>query len=343
MSPHRLARLHSLRAILALLVLGPVWMGCTPTPIETGESRSATVSVTTGSLASSSHQQGIASPVAEAVLTAISEGGTSTLRATLGSRDRMATFEVTVPEGPVTFHAEVVSNTGVTLYDGTDEVMVDSDGFQVEIDLTARAPILLAIPDSLRTTLDGTAPGAGIFLLSNAGRERVQWHLASVSPPQHSCPTDPCLDIFPQSGEIASPTQATHFIRVAPLNTPARLYTLRLETDQGIVELQVDAAAAGAIEARVVEFTGGPPVSGTLVRLRACASGTAGTPGTCERDPSVPDAFAATGSGGTARFSGLRSGLWEVQSNPTGQSMTPNRRTVSLTPGGFVSTLFEAH
>jgi hypothetical protein len=329
-----------------------VWAGCGPAPADPGHSRTATVRLEADPLLQVGTQERAASVVAGVTLTVTSRDGTSTQAAPLGTEHPEAEFQVTVPQGEARFQAAVTSNTGVVLYEGSREVLVDRDGFQVEIPLIAMAPVLVVVPASLPVSPAGVPPGPGVFILRNRGLDRVQWRVAAVSPLLDSCALAPCLGISPGAGAVTADDTGdtrtgTGFLRVEPLTTPARAYAVRLETEEGTVDLVVDAAAAGTVEARVAQpsFTGGagPPVPDNQVRLKACSDGREGAPGFCIPDESVPISLGATDSDGIARFSGLPAGLWELQPDPTGwQSLQPLRATVSLAPGGFVSALFLA-
>lgn len=328
------------------------WAGCGPAPADPGHSRTATVRLATGPFLQVAPQERAASVVAGVTLTVTSRDGTSTQAAPLGTENPEAEFQVTVPEGEALFQASVTSNTGVLLYEGSVEVLVDRDGFQVEIPVMAMAPVLVVEPAALPVSPAGVSPGAGVFILRNRGLDRVQWRVVAVSPLLDSCALAPCLGISPGAGAVTAEgtgdtRTGTGFLRVEPLTTPARAYSIRLETDEGTVDLVVDAAAAGTLEARVTQssFTGGagPPVPGNQVRLRACSGGQEGAPGSCIPDASVPISLRATDGDGVARFSGLPAGLWELQPDPTGwQSLQPLRATVALAPGGLVSALFLA-
>jgi len=332
--PPRLRRL----ALVSLVVMGSGG-ACAPDPAGPPGTLTASVRIALGAEEGTAQQPRAASVVAGVTLAVVTPTGSSFQQAPFGTRSPLADFQVSVPEGEVTFQAEVTSTTGVVLYRGDTTVPVLQDGFQVEIPLQAVAPVLVVESDSIRSTPTGTAPGPGRFVLVNRGIGTVVWRVAAVSPTQPPCAEDPCLLLTPSSGTVSSAAGATAFLRAEPSTTPARVYTLRLETDQGTVDVRVDAGAAGMVEARVRQGSTGPPMPGVAVRLMACSFVTQTQ--ACVPDESMAPVTRSTDSLGIVRFTGAHPGFWELRPSRPGVAFTPPARVFTLTPGGVFSQLFQ--
>jgi hypothetical protein len=187
-------------------------------------------------------QNRFASVLDHAELTIAREDGqTSTVRMPLTVEEPAAIFDVRVPPGRHRFEGRVISNNGSVLVEGNRVVDVQADGFAVEIDLRAVAPVLVAFPDSGMTIPFDV--GEAVFTLGNLGAGSLAWQVVSVDPPQSSC-LQSCLRFSPPSGQLGP--DSTAVLRVyGPVQARYRgLYRVRLGSQVGTLELKVFAETA---------------------------------------------------------------------------------------------------
>lgn len=325
---------------LFLVFLAASLAACGDTPAGPAQQRAGAVVLDAGALFGSQEQA--TSVIERAVLRVTSAAGSTTHQAPVGPLDEVATFTISVPPGQVLFEAVIESNNGAVLFEGSNTITVEADGFQVPITLVAVRPVLMVFPDSLRVEPPEVRPLPRVFALRNRGKESVVWSVESVTPALDSCGIFPCLRLGAFSGAF----EDLHFLPVWALNTPERVYRIRLASPEGTVELLADAAAASpqaVIEAVVANF-GGPPIPGAEVRLDACSEGSqVGTPGVCNFDESFERQIGVTDQDGIARFSGLPDGFWRVSVDPQAWGfVSPGPAvTLRLEPAEIRRILFE--
>lgn len=173
----------------------------------------------------------VASIVAEARLSA----GAQAQAQPISVRRPSASFAVTVPEGEVRFAAQVVSNTGVTLFTGDTTVTVDRDDFLVAVSLRAVTAVLGVASDTVRMTFSA---GSALVVL-NRGNVPLTWAVDAASPALRDC-GGPCVSFGTADGP--RPTVApggsavVTFGRLQTRVTPAAT-TLRLTSAQGTVDV----------------------------------------------------------------------------------------------------------
>src|SRR5687767_5960548 len=94
--------------------------------------------------------------------------------------DASATLEV--PEGSITFSVDVTSASGIVLYSGSATTVV-TEGFEVDVPLTAQRPVLVVQPDTIHTTLAParfTVYNGGPF--TPGGGSMLDWSINVLSP-----------------------------------------------------------------------------------------------------------------------------------------------------------------
>lgn len=326
MTTHRHTRPGAALAVLALALVG-----CSEPPAGPAGPRTATVAFDAGPLLQSPPEGRPVSVIALARLVVTTAGGERTQEAPLDADATGVAFEVTVPEGPARFEAQVVSNNASLLYTGARDVPVTSDGFEVVLDLEAVAPVLVAAPDSQRTAAL-LAPAGSPFVLRNRGLDAVTWSVESVEPPLDGCGEHGCLRILPSRGTVSAGASET--LRVSSVSTPAALYRIRLASAEGTVDLLADADPASVIEVLVTN-PAGAPMPGRRVTVRACSTGSEeGSPGLCVPDETLAPLTGTTDDGGTLIVPGLPEGYWEVRPDPFGlEGILPSATTLLPEPG----------
>jgi hypothetical protein len=334
--------------LLACMILTGLSAACSEAPAEPDHQRRAVVVFDTRPLtALQVHpQDGVraASVMDRAVLRVTGAAGTVTREAPVGAADGIVELEVRVPPGEVLFEASIESNNGTVLFAGARLATVETDGFEVPIALEARAPVLVATPDSLPAQSSEAARLPTPFVLTNRGSAAVQWSVESIDPGLDSCGIYACLRLDAVAGSVGRNQPGA--LRVRALNTPERRYRIRLVTPQGTVDLIAhaeSAAPSGVIEAVIQRLEGGA-LADWDVTLLACSTGSqSGNPGQCIPDESITPQRQTTDRFGVASFRGLPDGFWMIR--PERQDavpMQPTATTLSLPPGGFRQQSFTA-
>lgn len=126
-----------------------------------------------------------------------------------------------VPEGNTTFSVDVSNATGLVLYSGSATGVV-SDGFEIDVPLTAQRPVLVIQADTFRST-----GGAAQFSVYNGGRDSLNW-----STPLGVCPQNVCAS--PAGGRLGAGQRAAVSFTV-PFNQPTGNYNITVSSPEGSV------------------------------------------------------------------------------------------------------------
>lgn len=207
-------------------------LGCEPGPQAPRESISTRVVFDASALFGTSHaQDGITTVVELAELTVVTAGSdVQSQQDSLGPDQPQVSFNVVVPPGPTTFQGRVLSNNGTTLFEGLQELVVENDGFQVDLELQPVAPVLVVTPDTVEVT---TEPDQ-VFLVENRGVRDLAWSADTVG-------LDSRFDFNRVRGQVEEGAPPDTFLVMwtgTGADGPA-VHTIRLDSPEGHVEVHV--------------------------------------------------------------------------------------------------------
>jgi len=213
-------------ALMTLLALG----ACSGITRDDGQRVSGTIVLSSNEVASPVLQAGPYISVVDRVDIRATNGAGELIASTsfrLQRYDQDASATLEVPEGSITFSVDVTSASGIVLYSGSATAVV-TEGFEVDVPLTAQRPVLVVQPDTIRTTL---APAPFTVYnggpLTTGGGSMLNWSINVLSP---NC-AQVCT-IQPGSGLLPG-KQDTRFVVSVPLNQASGTYQLAVNSPEG--------------------------------------------------------------------------------------------------------------
>jgi hypothetical protein len=192
------------------------------------------------------------------VLTVTPEGGPPQQMTTQLQRGEFnADFAVEVPTGRVRFQVEVANNDGLLLFSGDTTQAIQSDQFQVVMNLLPRTPFLVVRPDSVARDSSTTSLGlvATTLAVLNRGADTLRWSLDNVvgstagTAPLEFCadaPAQPCLRVSSFAGSLL-PGDST---RISLRGTSAQQEAYRLLFGSNVGGVEVNLVVPGAYSGR---------------------------------------------------------------------------------------------
>lgn len=223
--------MSTLRAMASLCAAALSLLACGEGPAGRGEEREVRMALDLRALlgeAGGARRPLPGSVIDTLQLDVVPEGGAAPQRfgRKLGRGDTLVTFSVTVPPGRTSFRARVLGGRGTELLSGETTVDVRRDGFDADLALQPRAPILVLRPDSFAVrlgTLDST------LVISNVGLDTLAWRIDHLS--CERCPT-----LFPTSGRLLARRSAR--LQIRPGSLPPQTITMLIDSPEGSVDVR---------------------------------------------------------------------------------------------------------
>lgn len=158
-----------------------------------------------------------------------------------------AVFEnVEVGEGEIQFEAEVYSITQQLLYTGRSRPASPQENFQIEINLEAVAPVMMACPTDVQLEFlaelgAGTLTGAPVQI-ANVGTGSLRWRISSMV--EGTCLINnelpgPCLIFADTLGSVPAGMPDTLFVGSLASTYDRPTYQVDVMTDQGDIPLTI--------------------------------------------------------------------------------------------------------
>ncbi len=141
--------------------------------------------------------------------------------------DTSAVIPIELDAGSASVAIAILSNNGTTVFSGSGTGVVTTDGFQIPVRLSATQPIMVGLPDTLRTS----GPSAGQFTVWNSGPSGLTWSVLTVDTAITRCNVACTMTPYP------AVTSGSTFSVQLPPSFPSRTFNFVLRSNQGTIRL----------------------------------------------------------------------------------------------------------